>query len=132
MSTPILDPSLPADHSALVSGELRGQFQAIQYSFDDAIKEARASVGAKNFDNARTALERARVARNIDPGSTAGLPGLVLPAGMTSGGLPVALEFDGPAGSDRALDGAILTRPEARDPALLAKLSAIAGRVLGA
>ena len=37
-----------------------------------------------------------------------------------------------PVGSDRALDGAILTRPEARDPALLAKLSAIAGRVLGA
>jgi mandelamide amidase len=43
------------------------------------------------------------VARNIDPGSTAGLPGLVLPAGLTRGGLPVALEFDGAAGSDRAL-----------------------------
>ena len=36
-----------------------------------------------------------------------------------------------PAGSDRALDGAILTSPEARDPALLAKLEAVAGRVLG-
>ena len=35
MSTPILDPSLPADHSPLVSGEMRGQFQAIQNSFDD-------------------------------------------------------------------------------------------------
>lgn len=43
------------------------------------------------------------VARNIAPGSTAGLPGLVLPAGLTAGGLVVALEFDGPAGSDRAL-----------------------------
>jgi mandelamide amidase len=43
------------------------------------------------------------VARNIAPGSTAGLPGLVLPAGLNSGGLPVALEFDAPAGSDRAL-----------------------------
>ncbi len=43
------------------------------------------------------------VARNIAPGSTAGLPGLILPAGMASGGLPVALEFDGPAGSDRSL-----------------------------
>jgi hypothetical protein len=30
MSTPILDPSLPADHSPLSSGEMRGQFQAIQ------------------------------------------------------------------------------------------------------
>jgi 5'-methylthioadenosine phosphorylase len=37
-----------------------------------------------------------------------------------------------PVGSDRALDGAILTHPEARDPALLAKLDAIAGRVLAA
>jgi len=37
-----------------------------------------------------------------------------------------------PVGSDRALDGAILTAPEARDPALLAKLDAIAGRVLRA
>jgi indoleacetamide hydrolase len=43
------------------------------------------------------------VARNIAPGSTAGLPGLVLPAGVAANGLPVALEFDGPAGSDRAL-----------------------------
>ncbi len=36
-----------------------------------------------------------------------------------------------PIGSDRALDTAIITAPEARDPALLAKLDAIAGRVLG-
>jgi mandelamide amidase len=43
------------------------------------------------------------VARNIASGSTAGLPGLVLPAGLTNGGLPVALELDAPAGSDRAL-----------------------------
>jgi 5'-methylthioadenosine phosphorylase len=35
-----------------------------------------------------------------------------------------------PVGSDRALDAAILTRPEARDPALMAKLDAVAGRVL--
>jgi indoleacetamide hydrolase len=45
------------------------------------------------------------VARNIRAGSTAGLPGLVLPAGLTSGGLPIALEFDGPAGADRAILG---------------------------
>ena len=35
-----------------------------------------------------------------------------------------------PAGSDRALDFAIMTAPEKRDPALLAKLDAVAGRVL--
>lgn len=43
------------------------------------------------------------IARNIAPGSTAGLPGLVLPAGLAGNGLPVALELDGPSGSDRTL-----------------------------
>jgi len=43
------------------------------------------------------------VARNIAPGSTAGLPGLVLPVGLTATGLPVAIELDGRASSDRAL-----------------------------
>jgi 5'-methylthioadenosine phosphorylase len=35
-----------------------------------------------------------------------------------------------PVGSHRALDFAIITAPEARDPALVARLDAIAGRVL--
>ncbi len=35
------------------------------------------------------------------------------------------------AGSDTALEFAIITAPEARDPALVAKLDAVAGRVLG-
>src|SRR5215216_1584495 len=35
-----------------------------------------------------------------------------------------------PVGSDRALDTAMITAPEARDPALLQKLDAVAGRVL--
>jgi 5'-methylthioadenosine phosphorylase len=36
-----------------------------------------------------------------------------------------------PAKSDRALDGAIMTAPSARNASLLAKLDAVAGRVLG-
>jgi 5'-methylthioadenosine phosphorylase len=36
-----------------------------------------------------------------------------------------------PVGSDRALDTALITAPEARDPDLVAKLDAVAGRVLG-
>lgn len=36
-----------------------------------------------------------------------------------------------PDPADRALDNAIMTTPEARDPALLMKLDAVAGRVLG-
>jgi len=49
----------------------------------------------------------------------------------------LAADFPGqhepcPIGSDRALDFAIVTAPEARDPQLLAKLDAVAGRVLNA
>ena len=41
--------------------------------------------------------------RNTDPGSNAGIPGLTIPAGLTSQGLPVGIEVDAPAHSDRHL-----------------------------
>ncbi|MCW5771042.1 MAG: indoleacetamide hydrolase [Rhodospirillaceae bacterium] len=41
--------------------------------------------------------------RNTGPGSVAGIPGLSLPIGLTSTGLPVGLELDSPAGTDRRL-----------------------------
>lgn len=41
--------------------------------------------------------------RNTDPSSIAGIPGLSLPIGLTAEGLPVGLELDGPAFSDRHL-----------------------------
>ena len=41
--------------------------------------------------------------RHTDPGSNAGIPGISLPAGLTTEGLPVGLELDGPAGSDARL-----------------------------
>jgi 5'-methylthioadenosine phosphorylase len=37
-----------------------------------------------------------------------------------------------PIGSDRALDNALITHPDARDPELLRKLDVVAGRILGA
>jgi indoleacetamide hydrolase len=43
--------------------------------------------------------------QNTDPGSNAGVPGLTLPVAMTQAGLPIGLELDGPAGSDRKLLG---------------------------
>jgi len=45
------------------------------------------------------------VIRNTDPGSNAGIPGLTIPIGLTRDGLPVGLELDGLAGSDRTLLG---------------------------
>lgn len=41
--------------------------------------------------------------RNTSPGSVAGIPGLNLPAGLTPAGLPVGMELDAPAGTDRRL-----------------------------
>jgi mandelamide amidase len=43
--------------------------------------------------------------QNTDPGSNAGIPGLSVPIGRTTAGLPIGLELDGPAGSDRRLLG---------------------------
>ena len=43
------------------------------------------------------------IGRQVAIGSCAGLSCLVLPAGLTAGGLPVGLEFDAPSGADRRL-----------------------------
>jgi indoleacetamide hydrolase len=44
------------------------------------------------------------VIQNTDPGSNAGIPSLQIPAGLgASSKLPVGIELDGPAGSDRRL-----------------------------
>jgi mandelamide amidase len=45
-----------------------------------------------------------RLISNTEPSASAGLPGIQLPAGLgAASGLPVGLELDGPAGSDRRL-----------------------------
>jgi mandelamide amidase len=62
-------------------------------------------------DDEKTLLNGAEVPtfptfiQNTDPGSNAGIPGLSVPIGRTAAGLPVGLELDGPAGSDRRLLG---------------------------
>ena len=90
-----IEPNLPA-----VRGDLNLLSQCLQNLINNAVK----------YGGSTTVKVRGRprpfetvVARNIAPGSTAGLPGLVLPVGLTRGGLPVAIEFDAPAGTDRAL-----------------------------
>ncbi len=54
--------------------------------------------------------------RNTDPGSNAGLPGLSLPVGLTSHGLPVGMEIDAPAGRDQHLLAVGLAYQQAMDP----------------
>ena len=58
--------------------------------------------GEVSIDGETVSLATA-MSRNIAPGSTAGIPGLVLPAGLTRSGLPVGIELDAPEGSDRDL-----------------------------
>jgi mandelamide amidase len=41
--------------------------------------------------------------QNTDPGSYCGLPGVTIPSGITSQGLPIGLGFDGPHGTDTRL-----------------------------
>ena len=43
------------------------------------------------------------LSRNTHPSNAAGVPGITLPMGLNSEGLPLGLELDGPAGSDRDL-----------------------------
>ena len=64
--------------------------------------------------------------RNTGPSSVAGIPGITLPAGLSADGLPVGMELDGPAGSDRALL-ALGAAVEAILPATPAPASAQAG-----
>ena len=63
----------------------------------------------------RVLLDNAEKARNLVKSV---LPKIGAPRGLC------------PAGCDRALEYALITAPEARDPAMLAKLGAVAGRIL--
>jgi mandelamide amidase len=60
-------------------------------------QDAEVTVGSEKVSFA-TAMSR-----NIAPGSTAGIPGLVVPAGLTRDRLPVGIELDAPEGEDRNL-----------------------------
>jgi mandelamide amidase len=59
---------------------------------------------------------RAAIGRNIGQGSCAGMPCLVLPAGLSSTGLPVAMEFDALPGQDRELLALGLSLEQALGP----------------
>jgi mandelamide amidase len=67
------------------------------------IPEVVVSPGPDVEVNGKPLAMRVAFARNIAPCSSAGIPGLVIPAGMTPNGLPVGLELDGPAWKDREL-----------------------------
>lgn len=47
--------------------------------------------------------DRILLAKNVSPSSCAGLPGISLPIGLSSTGLPIGMELDGPRNSDARL-----------------------------
>jgi mandelamide amidase len=120
----VIEPSLTPGQPGYVSGAqyrqvVRRHLPAFRRMYHDYFRKARVAalvfpttrlpapkLGGEDMQvelaGARLSLYEA-LSRNIAPGSTAGLPGLVLPAGQTKSGLPVALEFDGPAGADRTV-----------------------------
>lgn len=55
-----------------------------------------------NIDGVMVPMDVA-IGRNMGVASCGGMPGMVIPVGLTRSGLPVALEFDGLPGSDRHL-----------------------------
>ena len=55
--------------------------------------------------NGRLAPTFATFLRNTRVMTTAGIPGLSIPAGLTASGLPVGIELDAPRGADRELLG---------------------------
>jgi Asp-tRNA(Asn)/Glu-tRNA(Gln) amidotransferase A subunit family amidase len=103
----ILNVHLPALHAMFRDYFRRSAVAAI--IFPATIIPAPPIAGSEREEDLQVQIGSRRVpfdeaiSRNIAPGSTAGLPGLVLPAGLTRDGLPVALEFDGPSGADREL-----------------------------
>lgn len=58
----------------------------------------------------------AMVSHNVQPASIGGSPGLTVAAGLAASGLPTALGFDGPMGSDRALLGIGVAYEKIRPP----------------
>ena len=53
--------------------------------------------------NGRLLSPFASIGRNMGPPSVAGLPGITIPVGQTTAGLPVGLAVDAPSGQDRRL-----------------------------
>jgi len=82
-------------------------FPALPYAADDADVVINGRVVPNGFG---------RLIHNTVHQSAAGIPSLVVPAGLTDDGLPVGLSFDAPAGKDRQLLAIGLAFEAARGP----------------
>ncbi|MEH2278235.1 MAG: amidase family protein [Nostoc sp.] len=80
------------------------EFSGVDALFYPACPITAPTIGAESVDLNGTSIEVIKaLARNEDPAAGAGMPALVLSAGIGCSGLPVGLELLGPRGSDRHL-----------------------------
>ncbi|WP_298960681.1 indoleacetamide hydrolase [uncultured Methylobacterium sp.] len=80
-----------------------GRFDAIMFPTSSVLPPLIAASDQTTTLNGREVPLFPTVIRNEDGGANAGLPGLSIPAGVARGDLPVGLELDGPAFSDKRL-----------------------------
>jgi len=93
-------PAIQAAYAAMFAGQ---DLAAIAFPTSPTEPFALAGDGSTMTLNGRDLPLFPTLTRNVGPGSVVGIPGLSIPAGRTATGLPVGLELDGPAGSDRSL-----------------------------
>ncbi|MDY3197785.1 MAG: indoleacetamide hydrolase [Pseudomonadaceae bacterium] len=99
---------LPIYQAARDSGRqaLRERYQDLfeQYQVDALIFPTTCVVAPLANEEVNLPSNFARLIQNTEPSASAGLPGIQLPIGLGSrSGLPVGIELDGPAWSDRRL-----------------------------
>uniref|UniRef100_UPI0023F49567 amidase family protein n=1 Tax=Zestomonas thermotolerans TaxID=157784 RepID=UPI0023F49567 len=85
---------------------LRERYQDLfeQYQVDALIFPTTCVVAPLANEEVNLPSNFARLIQNTEPSASAGLPGIQLPIGLGSrSGLPVGIELDGPAWSDRRL-----------------------------
>ena len=90
---------------------LQGAYRAAFVNYElDALIFPTTPLPARSFSETRELMLNGRAVptfptyvRNTAPATIAGLPGLTIPIGLTSEGLPVGIALDGPPFSDRKL-----------------------------
>ena len=89
--------------------ELRQRLESIAFRQADALLFPTTPCGAPLIENqwkfqvGSKEVTDIFLSRNTHPSSSAGLPGITLPMGLNSEGLPLGLEVDAAAGRDRDL-----------------------------
>jgi mandelamide amidase len=136
LSQQLLSPDIVSTGAGPTAQEVRGRYAVVMASYFsdhslDAMITPPTPLAARPVTqndtvklNGREVSTFRTYVRNSAVGSAAGIPGVVVPAGLTSNGLPVGIELDAPSGGDRrllaiakAVEDLTPTLPAPRQPA---------------